>query len=126
MSGVLVPEIVESTGALVPGEAGARLQGLVTEWLLTCGGAETRKAYGGYFREFCGRFALEIRPGNHLALHNNFADFALRNEEVVGPLPDGLVGNADNFQVDRRYRKTHADAFSIVGHGAGFTEHFTM
>jgi len=53
MSGVLVPEIVESTGALVPGEAGARLQGLVTEWLLTCGGAETRKAYGGDFREFC-------------------------------------------------------------------------
>lgn len=53
MSGVLVPEIVESTGALVHGEAGARLQSLVTEWLLTCGGAETRKAYGGDFREFC-------------------------------------------------------------------------
>lgn len=53
MSDVLVPEIVESTGALVHGEAGERLQCLVTEWLLTCGGAETRKAYGGDFREFC-------------------------------------------------------------------------
>ncbi len=53
MSDVLVPEIVESTGALVHGEADAHLQRLVTEWLLTCGGAETRKAYGGDFREFC-------------------------------------------------------------------------
>ena len=51
---VLVPEILERVNAeaLLPKKTDRRLRDLVVAWLLTCGGAETRKAYGSDFREF--------------------------------------------------------------------------
>jgi integrase/recombinase XerD len=53
MSDALIPQILtEASEALLPCAADRRLQDLVAAWLLTCGGSETRKAYGGDFREF--------------------------------------------------------------------------
>ena len=58
MSDALIPQILiaqsltEGSEAISLSAADRRLQDLVAAWLLTCGGTETRKAYGGDFREF--------------------------------------------------------------------------
>lgn len=89
---VLVPEILERVNAeaLLPKETDRRLQDLVVAWLLTCGGAETRKAYGADFREFgafvekmFGRIAWDGLTGMGASAYVAWLKGRLENREIA-------------------------------------------
>ncbi len=89
---VLVPEILDRVNAeaLLPKETDRRLQDLVVAWLLTCGGAETRKAYGADFREFgafvekmFGRIAWDGLTGMGASAYVAWLKGRLENREIA-------------------------------------------